>query len=125
MENTVEKTEETKTETATEEVLLEKVDSSNINAIGFEADSTNEVGTLYVRFSEGQIYSYEAVPRALHEEFLAAESKGSFFAQNIKNKTEYPHTKLGAEFKHRVVEKEEGSASTDATKSVGNDTPAN
>ncbi len=105
MENTVENTETTEVET--KEVLLEKVESSNIQAIGFEmTDEADAKGTLYVKFSEGQVYSYTGVSAMLADELMASESKGAFFASNIKGKAKFPHTKMGAEFKHKVVEAE-------------------
>ena len=46
-----------------------------------------EVGTqqLYLRFHEGNVYCYFACPRSVYNELLAAESKGRYFAQHIRN----------------------------------------
>ncbi len=56
------------------------VQSSNISAVGYDENSM----TLVVQFSNGGIYSYDAVPQILYNELLASPSKGSFFANNIK-----------------------------------------
>jgi hypothetical protein len=55
-----------------------KVDSSNIAFIGW-ADSK-----MVVEFKNGSKYEYPGVDEKLFKCFLAAESKGKFFAQNIK-----------------------------------------
>lgn len=58
--------------------MLEVV-SSNIDAIGYENNM------LVVRFIGGGIYMYSGVSAELFESFKAAESKGQFFRENIKN----------------------------------------
>lgn len=55
-----------------------KVKSSNIVSIGWE----NEV--LEVEFSSGTIYSYFSVPERRFKDLMASESKGKFFASQIK-----------------------------------------
>ena len=40
---------------------------------------------LYLRFHEGNIYRYFGCPRSVYEALLAAESKGRYFAQHIRN----------------------------------------
>jgi hypothetical protein len=40
---------------------------------------------LYLRFHEGNVYRYFACPRSVYKELLAAESKGRYFAQHIRN----------------------------------------
>jgi hypothetical protein len=58
------------------------VQSSNIEAIGFNDES----GTLYVQFHGGSTYSYANVPAEVVQGLIGAASKGSYFAQKIKNK---------------------------------------
>ena len=41
---------------------------------------------LYLRFHEGNIYRYFECPRSVYRALLAAESKGRYFAQNIRNR---------------------------------------
>ncbi len=59
------------------------VDSSNIEAIGYEA-GTRE---LHVRFSKsGETYAYYEVEEWVFQEFMRADSKGTFLNLNIKLK---------------------------------------
>lgn len=60
-----------------------EVESSNIDAIGFE----NNI--LIVRFMSGSVYSYSNVEPEVYESFLNSESKGKFLHQHIKGKYEY------------------------------------
>ena len=64
------------------------VSSSNISAIGYDAD--NQV--LEVEFTNGAVYSYSGVPTGECEGFMNADSKGKYLHANIKNR--YPFTKL-------------------------------
>ena len=59
-----------------------KVRSSNIEAIGYDA-ATKE---LEIDFQGGTSYTYSGIPKELHEQFMAAESKGKFFHVNIRSK---------------------------------------
>ena len=68
---------------------LEQGKSSNVAAIGYtehEGDSNLE---LYVRFAGGGEYVYENVPKQVVIDFLDADSKGKFLAENIKGKYQY------------------------------------
>ena len=64
-------------------LLFENVESSTIKEIAHENDE------LYVKFTSGSTYRYKGVPKELFENLKGAESKGKFFATNIKNKFEY------------------------------------
>jgi len=66
-------------------VVRTPVKSSNIAEIGY--DQSNEV--LEVKFTSGGLYRYFRVEPLLNEDFLAADSKGEFFAQNIKGKYDF------------------------------------
>jgi hypothetical protein len=44
---------------------------------------------LYVRFHSGKIYRYFEFPLGQYDELLAAESKGSYFAEKIRGKFLY------------------------------------
>lgn len=61
------------------------VDSSNIEAIGYDADHRE----LYVRFIEGNTYAYSDAPIEAFDEFLRSPSKGSFFNRAIRNTYAY------------------------------------
>lgn len=63
------------------------VSSSNISAIGYDADSQ----TLEVKFTNGAVYSYSSVPPGEYEGFINADSKGKYLHANIKNR--YSFTK--------------------------------
>jgi hypothetical protein len=59
------------------------VDSSNIEAIGYDS-ATRE---LHVRFlKSGDTYVYYEVEDWMFEDFQRADSKGVFFNTNIKDK---------------------------------------
>jgi len=66
-----------------------EVVSSNIDAIGYDADERE----LYVRFSSGAEYVYHNVPEGVVKEFLDASSKGKYLADNIKGV--YAYEKIG------------------------------
>ena len=56
------------------------VDSSNIEAIGHDPDQRE----LYVQFQNGRTYVYADVSVQTYEEFLQADSKGSYLNREIK-----------------------------------------
>jgi len=58
------------------------VDSSNIEAIGYEPDSQE----LHVRFlKSGETYVYYGVEDWVFQELMQADSKGIYFNANIRN----------------------------------------
>ena len=57
------------------------LESSVFTAIAYRAGAQQ----LYLRFREGNVYCYFACPRSVYEALLAAESKGKYFAQHIRN----------------------------------------
>ena len=61
------------------------VDSSNIEAIGYDDDSRE----LHVRFLTGETYLYSEVPREVFDAMLDAPSKGSFLNRQIKGVYQY------------------------------------
>ena len=64
-----------------------QVDSEAITEIDYDAAGS----TLFVRFAHGGWYSYFAVPKHLSRAFVAAESHGRFFHENIRDR--YPYRK--------------------------------
>lgn len=69
---------------------MTKVESSNVEAIGWEED------VLYVKFVRGGTYQYTGVPKVLWNAFKAADSKGKFFHGRIRpnqHKFEYKKVK--------------------------------
>lgn len=65
------------------------VSSSNIASVGYDEASS----TLEIEFVGGGLYQYDDVSKEVYEEFLNADSKGKFFAQNIKGS--YRYRKIG------------------------------
>ena len=57
------------------------VSSSNIAEIGYSPES----GTLEIMFHQGFVYQYFNVPGSVHSALMSAQSKGSYFADMIKN----------------------------------------
>jgi hypothetical protein len=56
------------------------VSSSNIESVGYDADSS----TLEVEFKKGGVYQYYDVPGHVYEDFISAESLGSYLHHSIK-----------------------------------------
>ena len=56
------------------------VDSSNIEAVGYE-DDTQE---LHVQFLSSGYYIYNDVPRQIFDDLINAPSKGSFLNREVK-----------------------------------------
>lgn len=63
-----------------DEIQLESVVSSNINAIGFDAKS----GTMRVRFNNGGTYDAPGATQADFDDFKLAKSKGVHFNKILK-----------------------------------------
>lgn len=63
-------------------IELRAVESSQIKAVGYDADAR----TLAVTFNygAGAIYHYADVAPETYEAFIKSESLGSFFGKNIK-----------------------------------------
>lgn len=62
------------------------VNSSNIESLGHDGSDT------WIRFKSGGLYRYSGVPENVHQDFVAADSKGSFFRQHLAGK--YKHSKV-------------------------------
>lgn len=57
-----------------------------------DIDYDEERAKLFVRFIDGDQYVYVGVPGEVHRSFVDAESKGRFFANEIRG--QYPYNKL-------------------------------
>lgn len=66
-------------------VEMNYVDSSNIEAIGYD----NDAQELHVRFLSGTTYIYHGVPSEVYENLMSAPSKGSFLNREIKRVYEF------------------------------------
>ena len=58
------------------------LESSVFTAIAYRVGAQQ----LDLRFQEGKVYRYFACPRSVYIELLAAESKGRYFAQHVRNR---------------------------------------
>jgi hypothetical protein len=63
------------------------VQSSLLASISYSVHAT-----LDLEFCSGALYRYFAVPRAIAEGLIAAESKGSYFNLNVKDR--FPFKRL-------------------------------
>jgi hypothetical protein len=63
-------------------ITLQPVQSSNLKAVGYDNDSQ----TMAVQFLNGNIYHYDAVPQSVYDNFMADDSKGSFFSKFVRGK---------------------------------------
>lgn len=61
------------------------VDSSNIEAIGYDQESRE----LHVQFVSGARYVYQEVPPQVFDGLMAAGSKGSFLNREVKGVYRY------------------------------------
>ena len=61
----------------------ETVESSNLATVGFSD------GVLEIEFKHGGVYQYFNVPKTVYEGLMAAESKGKYFHQFIRDKYEF------------------------------------
>lgn len=66
------------------EAVRTAVESSLLSSIGYSIDAT-----LELEFRSGAIYRYFAVPQAVLEGLIAAESKGAYFNRNVRNRFRY------------------------------------
>jgi len=64
---------------------MPQVDSEAIREIAYDEASA----MLHVRFTDGHWYRYFAVPRAIYDAFLAADSHGRFFHDHIRDRYGY------------------------------------
>jgi hypothetical protein len=62
------------------DIILEAVVSSNVAAIGFDAES----GTMRVKFNNGLIYDAEGALQSDFDNFKTAKSKGIYFNKVLK-----------------------------------------
>lgn len=62
------------------------VDSSNVEAIGYDSDAQQ----LHVRFvKSGETYVYYDVEEWVFQEFMQADSKGTYLNNQIKERFQY------------------------------------
>ena len=64
------------------------VRSSNIRSVGYEV----EAQMLELEFHGGRVYQYSGVSEVIYRGLMEANSKGSYFHQNIKDR--YPFIRV-------------------------------
>ena len=65
---------------------MQYIDSSNIEAIGYDPD-TQELHVLFLK--SGETYVYYNVEDWVFQELLQADSKGAYLNASIKNRYQY------------------------------------
>ncbi len=63
-----------------------EVESTLIQSVGYDA-AAQEM-TFILRTGD-EIYTYKNVPQTVYDELMAAESKGSYYRMNIRDKYEF------------------------------------
>lgn len=71
-------------------LVLAKIESSNIESFGYEVQNS----LLGISFKSGGLYFYFGVPKNIFEALQQANSKGSYFSQNIKDRYQFTKVEL-------------------------------
>ena len=66
----------------------EYVESSVIRSVGYE----RETATLEIEFNSDKVYRYFAVPHAVYEGLVSAESVGAYFNEKVRDR--YPEERV-------------------------------
>jgi hypothetical protein len=66
----------------------EPVESSAIRSVGYD----RATATLEIEFHTDKVYRYFAVPHAVHEGLVGAESPGAYFNEKIRDR--YPEERV-------------------------------
>jgi KTSC domain len=71
------------------------MDWASVDSSVFEAAAyVHSDRLLYLKFRSGDIYRYFDFPPAQYDEFLAADSKGRYFADSIRDRYRYEQLRL-------------------------------
>ena len=65
------------------------MESKTMRSVGYESKTK----ILEIEFQSGDVYQYLGVPETVHEELLAAESKGRYFNGEIRD--DYAFVRVG------------------------------
>lgn len=86
------------------------VESSRIREVGYD-ESSEVLGIRFIRGDGYSEYHYRHVPSRVHRALLKAESIGTYFAENIKNRPDlYPFTKVDTD--HPTIPAQSAVSST-------------
>jgi hypothetical protein len=66
------------------QIVRTAVESSLLSSVGYSTDAT-----LELEFRSGAIYRYFAVPPAVFENLITAESKGVYFNRHVRDRFSY------------------------------------
>lgn len=66
-------------------ITRQPVNSTSIAGIGYHA----KLQVLEIAFHSGAVYRYEAVPSAVFESLMKAESKGRYFSRQIRDRFQF------------------------------------
>lgn len=80
-------------------ITLVAVESSQIASIGYDAASKTLAIAFKKKNGPPSVYHYDNVPADVHQQFMAAESKGRFFGANIKANPDFTYRKIEPEKK--------------------------
>lgn len=59
-----------------------RVVSSAIDAVGYDKDKQQ----MFIKFKQGDTYTFCRVPESIHQGLMSANSKGSYYDNFIKDK---------------------------------------
>jgi len=80
----------------------QRVVSSNVDSIGYDVSSK----VLEIKFTNGKVYQYFDVPKAIHEGLMKSESKGRYFKSNVRSAS-FQYKRI-EEVKNEPVKEESG-----------------
>ncbi len=69
-------------EPITSRIPREAVESTALTTVGY----SRKLHALEIEFHDGSIYRYLEIPRAIHTAMMAAESKATYYNQNVRGK---------------------------------------
>jgi hypothetical protein len=69
---------------STSQIVRTAVESSVLSSVAYST-----AATLELEFRSGAIYRYFAVPPAVFEHLIAAESKGAYFNRHVRDRFRY------------------------------------
>lgn len=67
------------------EIVFQPVESSLISRAGYDAEA--QIMAVHM-VENSNIFYYKGVPQAIYDGFVAAESKGAYYNENVKGKFE-------------------------------------
>lgn len=75
-------------------IPLQPCESSRIYAFGYDANRNVLALQFDGKEGPGPVYEYQNVTPEIHQQFIEAKSKGSFFGKVLSDKTKFPYTRM-------------------------------